>query len=328
MGRQRFSGILPASLSFLLLAPLTITGQAFGAFSTGPTRTVGPFTGNQASPAPGGGWQASDDRVIGRGVNGQEGWTEVAFPTRYDNEITTATAHSGTQSWRMSNWFHTGLVQAFQTQHFAAAGQTGATGPGPIASNTLSYSLWLRTVSTTADPNNIVSISASGNDRMTFMSFTDDGTSLTASALQFGGANASATSGPLTRGAWYKMQVDATFNDGADNDSVHYRLFSAADLVNPVLDSTQGSWEPGVGALSVDHLSFRVSVNPDNGDQTPSDTNSVTNRPVGFYYDDLSVSVGGNQVYTTSFEAAAVPEPASLLSLGGIAILGIARRRR
>ena len=99
-------------------------GSALAVFNEGPLREVGPFISSQATPAPGGGWTAADDRTLGQSIDGQEGWKANAFAGKYDNEITSTAAHSGTQSWRFSNWFHTGLVQAFQTPNVAVTGES------------------------------------------------------------------------------------------------------------------------------------------------------------------------------------------------------------
>jgi hypothetical protein len=318
------------------------TSVAHAAFDATPTRTVGPFVSGQVSPAPGGGWTAGDDRTLGKGINGQEGWTEFAFNTKYDNEITTASARTGSQAWRVSNWFHTGLVQAFMSPTVAAAGETGSlgsTGNSPV-SNNMSVEFYFRTVNTTPDTGFILSTSLSGADRMTYFDIWDDGSTVTTSSIDFltGGGTTNPVSPALTRGDWYRVLIEATFNDGTANDVVRYRLFDSSNAV--ITDDTMGSWEepyfeglfsaPGT-LRAVDHISFRVSANPDTNDfgQAPSDTFSVTNRPFGVYIDDLTISNSNGILYSTSFEAAVVPEPATLglAAVGAWTVLGGRRRR-
>ena len=163
------------------LAILLMSAQADAEqFLATPTREVGPFSAGQAAPAPGGGWQASDDRMLNASVNGQGGWQTITFPSRYDEEIATGTAHSGGHAWRLSNWFHTGLVNPILSPQFTPVGESGATnsdfGGGAAQSNHVVYEFWFRSASTSPDSGSFVSttISDAPGNRMTYLGLFDE----------------------------------------------------------------------------------------------------------------------------------------------------------
>ncbi|MEP6484112.1 MAG: hypothetical protein ABJB01_06650 [Rudaea sp.] len=268
-------------------AGLCIAGSVFSSslqaeqFVAAPTHEVGPKVAGQVSPAPSGGWQNADDRILNASVNGQGGWQTITYSSRYDEEIATGIAHSGGHSWRLSNWFHTGLVNPILSPAFGPVSESGA------ASHVV-YEFWFRSATVQADPGNYTSttISDAPGNRMTYLGMFDERPGdidsgcpnvaegcfhLDAVEVVSGddaAADGDATfvdhySSPLQRGVWYRARVDATFVAGpgaqtgdpalcpagapagdchVGNDHVRYQVFDGNG--NPVFDSgTIGSWE-------------------------------------------------------------------------------------
>jgi uncharacterized repeat protein (TIGR01451 family) len=323
-------------------ACVATAGNAFAeSMASLPARTVGPSTFGQVSPAPAGGWQASDDRTVGASINGQGGWQTVTFSPRYDEEIASGVGHTGGHAWRLSNWFHTGLVDPILSPAFTPVGENAT-------SNHVVYEFWFRSASALPDPGSIISttLGDSANNRMTYLGIFDelpgDANShcpdvaagcFHVDAIDVSAGADSASPGdavfvdhysaPLVRGAWYRARIDATFVAGPGaacpstpnchlgNDQVRYQVFD--DSGNSVFDSgVIGSWEAAyydgqygnapLTLVSVDHAAFRVAANADDGSQQPYDTWSVANRPHGVYIDDLSVTPTGGTGFSTSFE--------------------------
>ncbi len=224
---------LPACASFVVLFfSTTVAAEQF--WST-PVHEVGPAKSAQATPAPGAGWQTSDDRMLGASVNGQGGWQTVAFSTRYDEEIANGVAHIGGHSWRVSNWFHTGVVNPILSPSFGSVGEN--------ASNHVVYEFWFRSASALPDPGNAVSttISDAPGNRMTYLGMFDetpgpgtggddgngcptDNGCFHVDAIDVTSGNDVANDGdatfkdhysqPLQRGVWYRARIDATFVPG------------------------------------------------------------------------------------------------------------------
>lgn len=347
----------PTSRTRVVLASLILVGAAIRAEAeqlvATPTREVGPFIAGQATPAPGGGWQSGDDRTLNASINGQGGWQTVTFSSRYDEEIATGIAHSGGHSWRLSNWFHTGLVNPILSPAFAPVGELAASGH-------VVHEFWFRSASVQPDPGSFVSttISDAPGDRMTYLGIFDevpgpgsggpggngcpddngcfhvDAVEVTSGDDAAGDGDATFVdhySPPLVRGVWYRARIDATFVPGpgpqttdpdlcplsappndchTGNDQIHYQILDGNG--NAVFDVTIGSWEaayydgrygnPVGTVVAADHVGFRVSANADNGTQAPYDTNSVTYRPHGVYFDDMSVTPDAGTGFITSFD--------------------------
>ncbi len=349
----------------LVVSAFALQDASADTFASTPSRIVGPYTSGQTNPAPAGGWAAADDRTLNASINGQGGWQTLTFPSRYDQEIATGIAHSGGHSWRLSNWFHTGLVNPILSPQFASIGETGATNldaaplGGTAQSHHVVHEFWFRSAAPDdahPEPGSAVSttISDARGNRMTYLGLFDEpagpgGPSgngcptangcFHVDAVEVTSGNDAAGDGDgtfvdhyspaLTRGVWYRAHIDATFVDGpgpvttdaalcpasatchTGNDQIHYEIFDASG--NVVFDSGNiGSWEavffdgrygnPVGTIVASDYIGFRVSGDPDNGTQQPSDTNSVTNRPHGVYIDDFSVTPDVGAGITTSFD--------------------------
>ena len=245
-----FAAFRRAAVACASFVMLTAAVQARAdAFNAAPLqgREVGPKIANQASPAPAGGWQVSDDRMLNASINGQGGWQTITFPTRYDEEIATGISHNGGHSWRLSNWFHTGLVNPILSPQFASVGESGATnsdsGPlgGSAKSNHVVYEFWFRSASASPEPGSAVSttISDGPGNRMTYFGMFDDaaapgngcpgdGACFHVDPVEVTSGNDAAGDGDatfidhyspaLTRGVWYRAHIDATFVDGPGAD--------------------------------------------------------------------------------------------------------------
>lgn len=262
-------------------------------FASTPTREVGPFISNQVAPAPAGGWQASDDRMIGPSIIGQQGWSGGAASCgsqKYDLEITHAAAHTGNQSLRLSNWYAASCIDSVISPAFAPVGETGSlTASSDVPSgNLVSYDFWFRSVSASADPGNdfITGLSGLASYRQTYLEareeapgdansgcldtsagcFHLDAEDVVAGNCYNGACFPHHYSPDLVRGAWYHVVINATFVDGPLNDQVRTQVYDANGT--QVWDVTTGSWEYAYanhvfGAspdhLAVDHVTFDMA---------------------------------------------------------------------
>ncbi len=291
----------------------------FALYNATPTRTIGPFISGQVTPAPGGGWHSGDDRIVGPTIDGQDSWV-IADHAALDTEVTTTAAHSGLQSWRLSNWMHNGNVdEVYRT--VPASIRTDLNG-------SMSTQIWFRTASPSTS-NSVVTSSISAG-RQTLMGFLDDSNGVRVRAVSFDLADNQVDdySPALTRGQWYQARVDAYFSP-ASPDLVRYRLWDAAGT--SIMDITRYSWEHIYGGGPVSMISFRVAEEADTWDpvtggsaRNNGGTYTAGMRPFGFYFDDMGVFANGAQVFFTDFEA---PEPASLALVGLGATLMLRRRR-
>ena len=261
------------------------------------------------------------DSMTPGSIFGQEGWTDLdnATPNSsnlYVQGVTTAAAHSGTQSWLLSNAWNDGTVATIAPPTFAAVGESNCVYGQQPAYNHFSEQFWFRSVSTSDDPGLYVSnsLGCAASVRNTYVRIHESAGGLYVDAI--GNYNpttedfdANPSTGVLQWGQWYEVKVDATFVDGANNDAVRYQVLDANG--NSLMDSTIGSWEG-------------YYTDPNIGPEDypgPIASNRITwglaNTPgvAGVYIDDMSMAVS------------AVPEPASmaLLALGGLTLL---RRKR
>ena len=318
-------------------------------FVLGAARVVGPHATGQLAPAPSGGWQASDDRTLNASVVGQGGWMGTCSNQNYDQEITAGLAHSGGHAWRLSNWYHDGCVNHVISAPYSPVGEVGSTtvynggGVGPTT-NSVVYEFWFRSASVQPDPGVFTSTTITDQQgrRMTYLGFfdepagpggdagngcpTDNGCfHLDASGVTDGGTPGDDStvvfddhySPALDRGRWYRVHIDATFNDTIGestrrNDVVNYVLYDEAGNqvwsalgVNTWEDAYyEGHYGSNLGdKVASNYIAYRISANPDTGDQFDGDTYSVVNRPHGIIFDDLNVVPGDGQPgYATSFD--------------------------
>lgn len=291
-------------------------------FNAAPARTIGPFASGQAAPQPVGGWTAADDATIGASIDGQGGWGVTCTAARYDQEITSAQARSGMQSWRVSNWFHEGCVNTVLSPAFAPV-QEGA-GPGSL----VSAEYWFRVP---ADNDGLVVSSSLGDApgaRLTYAAIRDSGGSLTVQTVGIregsGWTNTDPppfddagvrydirSSGALAHDTWYRLRTDAQLVPGARNDVVTYSVFDASGATvwtSGAMDSWEDAYLAGTFAapgttVTLTRLGFRLVENPDDlGNRNPPATYAL-NRPAGVYIDDLSVTPGSGSAISAGFEA-------------------------
>lgn len=244
--RKDFAWPLVLCIAFVV----DVHAETFGAGALH-AREVGPFVAVQASPAPAGGWQASDDRLLNASLNGQGGWQSIDSPTRVDEEIAAGIAHSGGHSWRVSNWFHSGYVNEILSPQFGSVGETSATnhdGAGATTQTALSnhvvYDFWFRSAAPDdahPEPGSAVSttISDAPGNRMTYLGMFDESAGpggaggngcpsnngcFHVDAVEVVSGNDAAGDGDasfvdhyspaLLRGVWYRAHIDATFVNG------------------------------------------------------------------------------------------------------------------
>jgi len=268
------------------------------------------------------GFEAGQGYITGS-ISGQNGW--FVANSNYDQGVTNAAAHSGTQSFRWSNTVSDGIVQSIVAPHLGTcSGETGATCDGGSTAltpgfNHFSQDFWFRSVSTTSDTGLSVNLSVDDGSgrRMSFFRIIDDGGSLDTFYLPYNFNTQDfpslAVQTGLTWGTWYHALVDVTLVDGSKNDVVKVYLGTGAVLGASDLKVTGTSWE---------------QYYPDNQPQgTPIGANTSLMR--------LSASANGNKVQGvylddltyTSNSTAAVPEPATS-GLLGAALLALAFTRR
>lgn len=312
---------LPAWL--LTLSALCLGGPAWAeGFSSAPVRAIGPNQAGQVSPAPGGGWQPSDDLVVGASIGGQGGWAVNCNASRYDQEITPALAHSGRQSWRVSNWFHEGCVNTVLSPAFASVQE----GVGP--SSQIQYSFWFLVP---AD-NDGLTVSSSLSDvpgaRLTYAALRDVGGSASVQVVGIPQGSGFVNTLPapfddtgveydirnspaLVRGDWYRLSVQANLVAGARNDLITYTIHDADhDLfwTSGAMDSWEDAYLAGPFAspgtkVTVTRLGWRIVENPDDPlNRNPLGTYALA-RPSGVFIDDLNVVPGSGLGLAVGFES-------------------------
>lgn len=242
-------------------------------------------------------------------INGQNGWS-VTNPS-YAQAVTTADAHSGTQSWLRGDTYGTGAFgdQPFSPGLGVGVGEASSVGATP-GYNTVTTSIWFKPANASAD-GSVVGFAGTdaGGSRMWNINFRN----LSGVGVQIAAFDADVTGedfneyvlgSNLDPSVWHSLSVTATFNNGLYNDTVAYSLDGGAATVI-------GSWEQyyrlnpeqlgnGNQVYAMDRAIFR--------------TVSSAAGANGFYFDDFSMN-------------ASVPAPGAL-ALAGVGGLLVSRRRR
>lgn len=272
---------------------------------------------------------------------GQDGWSggasagftnNSAQPTSpnpdlfYDGDwhgeaVTTAEAHSGSQSWLFRNGYDSpGSGTPFSPSLAVNAGQPSSGAGGTI----FSASFWFKAAAATADGSRIMIAGGNpaGNDRSSNYLEIEN----TVSGITVRTYDGVAGSGwdnvelliatGLDASSWHQITMTGEFLDGAYNDFWTYQVNGGVSVVGGAYFET-----------ARDNLGFAYEM-----------TNSLKFQPghpnydpsaSGFYFDDLetviSDSSGVLATYSTGFE---VPEPSTAIMLGmGLFGLSVHRRR-
>src|SRR5690242_17347086 len=143
------SAVVVSTLAAPLFAALDV------GFSTTPTRNLTdtastPINASVNNQGSGIGDLTPNTAPYGQGLH----WVGRPENHPFDEEITAAAAHTGTQSWRVSNYYASGIVPTDSTPWLnASAGETGSQdGAGQVASShVFNATLWFRSVAT-SDP--------------------------------------------------------------------------------------------------------------------------------------------------------------------------------
>lgn len=279
-----------------------------------------------------------DSMTIGK-INGQDNWKDNE--TTYSETITTEAAYSGSQSWWLGMNTSNNMAVSIQTPKVPYAGESLSSRKIATANNAISYEFWFKTKSAEADHENLYinsSLAQEASIRQSWFCimdgdkwgpasqnntsgqigmgpFSDNELRIVAYGQGAVGA-AGAYSQALVWGDWYKIRVDAVFNDGfnAANDTMTYTLWDASKT--QIWTATMTSWERPYysGTWEPNEPGFNAAVNMVSFDWSTSTT------PAGIYMDDFKIMTG-----TT-----AVPEPGTILA--AMSILGpaamIFRRRK
>ncbi|HZZ42394.1 MAG TPA: hypothetical protein VFE58_05620 [Tepidisphaeraceae bacterium] len=266
-------------------------------------------------------------------LDGQNGWNGGAsggFTNNAagDEAVTTAAAHSGTQSWRLSAGYDSpGAGTPFSPQLTASAGLTSS---GATA-DSMSISIWFKPVGALGDgtSQSIYEGTTNRDDRTGSNLYLDNTASgIVLSTYEFGGGTYPLiTLATLNDTNWHNVVMTTTSigNDPATETTTFSIDGGAAITTTPWADQyRQANTYPYPSASSVKF---------DSGSATALST-------TGFYYDDLSYSVFNSNdpstvlaSYSTSFEgASAVPLPSSawagIVLLCGLSLTGGMKRLR
>ena len=259
------------------------------------------------------GFESSDSFAPGS-VNGQGGWSADGISVA---SVTTAAAHTGTQSLLVNPTVGDGNVVKSSTPIFDPSGETPSMyNPTPV-SDYMGTEFWFRTVATSSDPELVVSTSM-GNPasvRNTYLGIVEGSVvGATPGDLYVAAQDVDAfgnfqlsLSPALAWGQWYHASIAEQYVNGPNNDLVTYSIADAADA--PVWSVTIGSWEnyyatnPGAEQAPGPVVSDRTSFggHGEDGGQ-------------GIYVDDFSMT-----------NVATVPEPATIsllaMAVGGLVLI-------
>ena len=272
---------------------------------------------------------------------GQEGWSGGASPgftnnsaqptstnsdLFYDGDwhgeaVTTADAHSGSQSWIFRNGYDSsGSGTPFSPSLAVNAGQPSSGAGGTI----FSASFWFKAAAATGDGSRIMIAGGNpaGNDRSSnYLEIENTVSGITVRTYDgvagsgWNTAELLIATG-LDANSWHQITMTGEFLDGAYNDFWTYQVNGGVSVVGGAYFET-----------ARDNLGFAYEM-----------TNSLKFQPrhpnydpsaSGFYFDDLETVVSDSSgvlaTYSTSFE---VPEPSTAIMLGvGLFYLSVHRRR-
>ena len=273
---------------------------------------------------------------------GQEGWSggassgftnDGAQPSSsnsdlfYDGDwhgqaVTTADAHSGSQSWLFRNGYgSSGSATPFSPALAVNAGQPSSGAGGAI----FSASFWFKAAAATGDGSKIMIVGGNplGTDRSSnYLEVENTLSGITVRTYDgviggdWGTTELLVATG-LDRTVWHQITMIGEFLDGTYNDTWTYQVDGGAEVVGGAYFETARD-NFGYAYEMTNRLKFQ-----------PKHLNygSATS---GFFFDDIETSVSDSggilASYSTSFE---VPEPSTSLLLGlGLLGLGAFRSRK
>lgn len=252
------------------------------------------------------GFEVAESYTAGTSIDGQPGtgndWFVATLSPPYDEEVTSAGAHSGAQSLRWSNTVFSGIVDALRSPSLSVpAGETGSVAgdgtPAAAGFNLFVQDFWFRTVSTSADAGLEVNqtIDDAAGRRMTAVFIFEDSGSLDVGYFEYktgtGFVFKNVVLG-LSWGTWYHVRVELEFVDGVDNDVVKVFLGTSNVLTAADLKLTANSWEDFYrDAYSQPSPAVVGSLSRING-------NPGVNTPAGIYLDDLTMTSTGTTLYS------------------------------
>jgi hypothetical protein len=299
--KKQFTAVLQMKRPTIAVALLAAFGALHGFSSAALGQTFTYTTG----------FESSDSFTPGS-VNGQGGWSADGSSVE---SVTTAAAHSGTQSLLVAPTAGDGNIVQSSTPIFAPSGETPSVYVPAPASSFMATDFWFRTVATSSDNGLYISTSM-GNPasvRNTWLGVVEGSEVGATAGNLFVGAYDVDTNGnfnlslspSLNWGQWYHATIAEQYVNGPNNDLVTYSIADAAN--NPVWSVTIGSWEN------------YYATNP-SAEQAPGPVVSDRTSFGG------SGADGGQGIYVDDFSMTdVVPEPTTIsllaMALGGLMFL-------
>ena len=309
---MRYAGLL-AGIGLLLAAAGTAGATSYSTSFESPGFTVGPMSPD-GTPAQGG-W--SGGAQVGFTNNTSEPGSV------YDENITTADAHTGTQSWLfMRGYDSPGQGTPFSPQLGVTCGQpsSGADYDGFLAS------FWFKVANPIQDAGSRVMIAGgnpNGNDRSSNymeIEYVSGGSVTVRSYDGVPGSGWDTTevliATGLTSNEWHKIVMEGHFIDGLYNDTWTYTVDDGTPVVGGAYFETARD-NFGYGYEPTNRLKFQPRHLDGNADP------NVSPYYEGFYFDDISYEA-------FELQTQVIPEPVTMagLMLGIGCLARYVRRRR
>ncbi|MCF7855668.1 MAG: PEP-CTERM sorting domain-containing protein [Candidatus Pacebacteria bacterium] len=265
--------------------------------------------------------------VVGESLYLQNGWHGGDWDGDEWNKIkdgemvTDTVSHTGSNSW----YFPGGPTTQGAGTPFSPRLNKSVGAPSYADTATMDTTLWFKAADPTGDGSGFSLYQGSiyGDDRTGFNVYVD----ATEGGIDIGTYRwadntfvwENIASG-LALDAWHSIDIESLFKDDFLNDEITYTIDKGTS--SEVVSSVGNTWT---------HPWFDENRN----DYFPGDglkfawSSAAPDAALGFYFDDISYSIGSGESYSTSFESETdgVPEPATLTLLG-LSSAALLRRRR